>query len=476
MTKYFRFLSASVLTVSFSLASMHVSAQCVATTSANAGVSVTVTATLHTSDPNENGEGEPLQIASSDGRLTASVPSYEIPYSFTFVASQPNVSVSGTIVGFDGDESCELGVSTKRFSQATKDSLTKIAAGLGTASGAFWTWDALCSSGVITAAFCNATIGVGAASTSLLTGLTASLLAIDPVDPNYMQLPVPIPATYAPVVAGGNITPQQAAAINALLANDSAMMGYMRAMIQAINRASTAEAAGDVIWPGRQLQALATFQLTLGTLLSAEADLRQTYVNAMLAGGVGPFIITANQALQTEAQITGGWSSRQLQLLQSFGLSAEIVELARRITYVQNINVIAGSYPGKLAVATLLDALRGAANAAQGIFVSIKPGSNPAPINVSSGGVTPVAILGSLTFDVRTVDILSARFGPNSISQSFAASYQDVNGDGILDLVFHFDTSNSGITCGQTSAVMTVKTTAGDPLTGAGAIKTVGCK
>ena len=51
-------------------------AQCVASTNASADASITVTATLHTSDPNENGEGEPLQVTSSDGQLNATVPSW----------------------------------------------------------------------------------------------------------------------------------------------------------------------------------------------------------------------------------------------------------------------------------------------------------------------------------------------------------------------------------------------------------------
>jgi hypothetical protein len=474
--KVAQLLSASVFTIGFSLMANESFAQCMATTTANAGVGVTVTATLHTSDPNENGEGEPLQIRSSDGRLNASVPSYEIPYTFSFTSGQPNVSVSGTIAGFDGDESCELGVSTRRFSQATKDSLTKIAAGLGTVSGALWTYDALCSAGVITAVACNATIGIGAASTSLLTGLAASLLAIDPVDPNYTQLPIAASATFTPIVAGVNITPQQASAMNALLTNETAIMGYMRAMIQAINRASTAEAAGDVIWPARQLQALASFQLSLGNLLNAEAGLRQTYVNAMLAAGAGPVSINAGQAFQTEAQIASGWSARQRQLLQTFGVSSDIIELARRIAYVQNIDDIAGAYPNKLAQPSLLDALRSAATAARGMNVSIKPGSDPAPINVLSNGVTPVAVLGSAAFDVQSLDLLSARFGPNAISQSFAASFADVNGDGVLDVVFQFRTDASGIKCGDTSAVLTAKTKDGNPLAGSGAIKTVSCK
>jgi hypothetical protein len=436
---------------------------------------VTVTATLHTTDPNENGEGEPLIITSSDGSLNATVPSYEIPYSFTFTAKQPNVSVNGSIAGFDGDESCELGASAKRFSEATKDSLNKIAAGLATTSGALWTYDALCSAGIITAPFCNAVIGVGAASTSLLTGIAVGLLAIDPLDPNYKQIPVPVAAALIPIMAGGSISVRQANTANAMLSNEALAMGTMRAMIQAINRASTAEAAGDGIWAARQLQALASFQAALAPLLSQDADLRQAWVDALIADGVGPVAISASQVLQLEAQVAAGWTPRQLGMLQAFGLGADIIELARRATYVQNVEQVAGIYPAGFVRAEALAALRSAARAFRGFDLLIKPGSDPAPINPVQRSLLPVAILGRASFDVRTLDMQSARFGPNAVPQSFVASYQDVNGDGVMDLLFRFDTLAAGIRCGDTMAVMTVKTIDGDPLSGSGRIKTVGC-
>ena len=44
------------------------------------------------------------------------------------------------------------------------------------------------------------------------------------------------------------------------------------------------------------------------------------------------------------------------------------------------------------------------------ISIDIKPGSDVNPINLGSKGTTPVAILGSETFDVTTVDVASVRF------------------------------------------------------------------
>ena len=58
-------------------------------------------------------------------------------------------------------------------------------------------------------------------------------------------------------------------------------------------------------------------------------------------------------------------------------------------------------------------------------------------------GKTPVAILSTETFDATTVDIGSVRFAGAMVSVKkngeYHASYEDVNDDGLIDLVLHFD-------------------------------------
>jgi hypothetical protein len=51
-----------------------------------------------------------------------------------------------------------------------------------------------------------------------------------------------------------------------------------------------------------------------------------------------------------------------------------------------------------------------------------------------------------------------------------------VNDDGEPDLILDFRTQDTGITCGETSASLTGETFDGDPIQGADAITTVGCK
>jgi len=80
------------------------------------------------------------------------------------------------------------------------------------------------------------------------------------------------------------------------------------------------------------------------------------------------------------------------------------------------------------------------------VDIDIRPGSDTNPINAMSKGVIPVAILGAEDFDVMTVDPASLRLSnpvygltPPSASP-LRWSWDDVNRDGFLDLVSHFDT------------------------------------
>jgi len=92
--------------------------------------------------------------------------------------------------------------------------------------------------------------------------------------------------------------------------------------------------------------------------------------------------------------------------------------------------------------------------------LDIKPGSYPNSINTKSKGVIPVALLGSDTFDVTTVDVTTLRFGPSDALPAhdltdpavYAEHLQDVNYDGYIDLVSHYRTRQTGIAFGQTSA------------------------
>ncbi|MDB4308049.1 hypothetical protein N9985_02040 [Gammaproteobacteria bacterium] len=110
------------------------------------------------------------------------------------------------------------------------------------------------------------------------------------------------------------------------------------------------------------------------------------------------------------------------------------------------------------------------------IAIDIKPGSDPNPVNPKSKGVIPVAVLGSMDFDATQVDFSTVEFGPGKASPVHDGHVENVNGDGFEDMVFHFKTQGTGITCGDTEATLSGETFGGDAFTGTDSVKTAGCK
>ncbi|HOX03140.1 MAG TPA: hypothetical protein P5555_11865 [Candidatus Paceibacterota bacterium] len=79
--------------------------------------------------------------------------------------------------------------------------------------------------------------------------------------------------------------------------------------------------------------------------------------------------------------------------------------------------------------------------------IDIKPGSDPNSVNLGSGGTVPVAILSSAEFDATTVDpqtvtLAGAGVAARGKGSRPMAAVEDVNGDGLADLVVHILTEN----------------------------------
>lgn len=109
--------------------------------------------------------------------------------------------------------------------------------------------------------------------------------------------------------------------------------------------------------------------------------------------------------------------------------------------------------------------------------VDVKPGSRTNSVNPRSRGGIPVAILTYDGFDATSVDPLSVSFGPAGASEMHGRGHiEDVDGDGTSDLVLHFRTQETGIQCGDSEAILTGVTFAGDAIHGSDAIRTVGCE
>jgi len=85
----------------------------------------------------------------------------------------------------------------------------------------------------------------------------------------------------------------------------------------------------------------------------------------------------------------------------------------------------------------------------------------------------PVAILGTPTFDVSAIDTDSLRFGRtgHELSLAFCNPPQDVNNDGLPDLICHFYTEWTGFQAGDTQGILEGKTRAGQPISGQDSVR-----
>jgi len=81
------------------------------------------------------------------------------------------------------------------------------------------------------------------------------------------------------------------------------------------------------------------------------------------------------------------------------------------------------------------------------IVIDIKPGNNQNNINLKSKGVVPVAILSTDDFDATsipadTIFLAGSGVAKRGKGNKFLASEEDVDGDGLLDLVVKVETEN----------------------------------
>ncbi|MGI0021047.1 MAG: hypothetical protein ACREAY_11310, partial [Nitrososphaera sp.] len=109
------------------------------------------------------------------------------------------------------------------------------------------------------------------------------------------------------------------------------------------------------------------------------------------------------------------------------------------------------------------------------VQIDIKPGGLPNNINPMSTGRTPVAILSAPGFNAPLiVDVSSLTFGRTGEEPSLAfcnSIPEDVNGDGLSDLVCHFNTRSTGFRSGDTLGILKGQTLDGVNIEGRDSVK-----
>lgn len=106
------------------------------------------------------------------------------------------------------------------------------------------------------------------------------------------------------------------------------------------------------------------------------------------------------------------------------------------------------------------------------VSIDIKPGDYPNTINIKSEGNVPVAILSELDFDATTVDPSTVIFAGASALR-IGGGPEDVNGDGLMDIVLHFKTQDLDLQPGDTEAFLGGKTFDGLEFAGCDSVRII---
>jgi len=373
---------------------------CSASAANKVGDQITVAGYLTTTDPNENGEGEPLLISSSGGEFSAVVNNYFINTTFVYTATAANEVITGTNVGFDGDESCSVTATISKSPLLTpgqKSFFAGLAAGLGIPAAGFSTVGGLCTAAIITGPICGLP---GVILGGVFTGGAAlsAVIALDPSDPNFMQIVVVVIPTIPPAGPATGVPQTVIDAWNAVQENGAQVIGYEEALLTTLNRAAGANSAGNTFWLNQQLAEASILEGQLAPWLSRLASSLMTLQTALQVAGIN-VQLTSSQVLNFETQVvSSGIPPAELSFLQSIDNDPTFLTNAADLLLVQDINAVAGSVANLLAPPSLITLLNSFSQNTSDSLFQVRYAANlnigESYINITNTGANGAALLG----------------------------------------------------------------------------------
>ncbi len=185
-------------------------------------------------------------------------------------------------------------------------------------------------------------------------------LSFDPVDARFRSIARPAIPKVAKIVASGELTPNAAAAFNALATARARAIGYLRAVVTSVNRAQGARAKKAEAWEEKQMRAAGRFATALSGALDDELRARPKLARELATvdqSGVAP---TSEDVAEHTASLIGrGLPPKLAAGLTRLGVSKAEQKLVIGWLLAADPAELTGSPFARMASPRLLASLRG---------------------------------------------------------------------------------------------------------------------
>jgi hypothetical protein len=329
-------------------------ADCSVTLANNVGDSISVSALLHSTDADDYSEGEPLGVASSGGELSATVSPYELWFPLQpFKATQSNETITGTITGSDGDETCTFLASNapQAFKYGLKTELEEVNESIRRIGLLFMTARHLCDTGKGNPTFC----ALHFQGSSLATDFAAYLAGLDAAALRSTSLvSVHLPAGLSFDPAG----PPDALGdtFHALKENTKKIVSLELTIAAAMSRANAAFSGGGP-HPRRAERNVLAVKRELGQAMLDQASLSEALSQAVTDAGADVTIASSDVAA-AQASINDGLTGKQAAHLEKLGASPSDVPILGAAYLQQDPNSFSGTFASILVDSTYLQSLQ----------------------------------------------------------------------------------------------------------------------